>query len=139
MVATAEYRKNMPMDHSKLRLPVNDDIADARALMYRANAIIHVYNDVRDRADAAEFFWAKPMEPDVALPRLLLVFGKNKITSFDKTLYLDLDPVTVTLGEVRVEQAKRDVLAYTNNSGEIQNGKLVVDAPDWNGDGVINA
>jgi hypothetical protein len=133
MLATVEYRKNMPMDHNKLKLPVNDDVADARALMYRANAIIHVYNDICDRKDAAEFFWTTTSEPNTPQPRLLLMFGKNKITSFNKTLYMDLDPNTVTLSEVRVERAKQDVLTYAQSSGEISNGKLIIDAPDWGG------
>jgi len=51
MIATAEYRKNMPMDYSKIKLPVDDDLADARALMYRPNVIWHVYNDMHDRKE----------------------------------------------------------------------------------------
>ena len=40
MIATAEYRKNMPMDPSRFKLPVDDDLADARALMYLS--LIHI-------------------------------------------------------------------------------------------------
>jgi hypothetical protein len=94
MIATAEYRKNMPMDHSKMRLPVDDDLADARALMYRPNFIFHVYNDMHDRKEHAEIFWTRDGK---IFPRLLLHFTKNKISGFKDKLVLDLDPVTVSL------------------------------------------
>jgi len=94
-IATAEYRKNMPMDNSKLRLPVDDDLADARALMYRPNAIFHVYNDMHDRKEHAEIFWTD--EEGKINPRLLLHFTKNKISGYKEKLVLDLDPKTVSL------------------------------------------
>ena len=94
MIATAEYRKNMPMDHSKMRLPVDDDLADARALMYRPNFIFHVYNDMHDRKEHAEIFWSKDGK---IYPRLLLHFTKNKISGFKDKLVLDLDVETVSL------------------------------------------
>lgn len=130
MFATAEYRKNQPLDISKLKLPVNDDLADTRAMMYRSNAIIHVYNDLRDRSDFAEFFWIDPAEPDIPNPRLLLVFGKNKITKFDRTLYLDLDPDTVTLQQVSVDKAKEDFIRFNNEDANIVNGRVVVQATE---------
>lgn len=98
MIATAEYRKNMPMDHSKLKLPVDDDLADARALMYRPNVIWHVYNDMHDRKEHAEIFW-KDVDGNMR-PRLLLHFTKNKISGFKDKLVLDLDPSTVSLTPV---------------------------------------
>lgn len=103
MIATAEYRKNMPMDHSKMRLPVDDDLADARALMYRPNVIWHVYNDMHDRKEHAEFFW-KDDEGNMR-PRLLLHFTKNKISGFKEKLVLDLDPATVSLKPVSQNSA----------------------------------
>lgn len=103
MIATAEYRKNMPMDHSKLKLPVDDDLADARALMYRPNVIFHVYNDMHDRKEHAEFFW-KDTDGNIQ-PRLLLHFTKNKISGFKEKLILDLDPKTVALTPIKRDKA----------------------------------
>ncbi len=106
IAATVEYRKNMPTDTNKMKLPVNDDIADARALMYRANIIVHVYNDLNDRtADFAEIFWVDPSDPGVKKPRLTLLFGKNKVSSFKDKLIIDLDPDTVTLRQ----KSRKDV------------------------------
>jgi hypothetical protein len=135
MMATVEYRKNMPMDQSKLKIPVNDDIADARALMYRANCILHVYNDINDRGDYAEFLWIDPSNPEEPLPRLSIIFGKNKITKFKKSLTLDLDPDSVTLRQVPLEDKKRDYENYVNDSEtSIIGGRIIVAATDWSGE-----
>jgi hypothetical protein len=106
MIATAEYRKNMPMDASKIKLPVDDDLADARALMYRPNVIWHVYNDIHDRKEHAEIFW-RDRDGNMR-PRLLLHFTKNKISGFKDKLILDLDPTTVSLTPVDVKKAQEE-------------------------------
>ena len=97
LIATAEYRKNMPGDISKLVLPVDDDLADARAFMYRPNAILHVYNDLHDRKEYAEIIYKENGRPK---PRLLVILSKNKITSWKDRLILDLDTDMVTLRQV---------------------------------------
>lgn len=134
MIATAEYRKNMPMDHSKLRLPVDDDLADARALMYRPNVIWHVYNDMHDRKEHAEIFWKD--EDGKIMPRLLLHFTKNKISGFKDKLVLDLYPSSVSLVPVNTTSALTEAEDYRDlkESGYIvSNGKEVmyVNADDY--------
>ena len=126
MIATAEYRKNMPMDHSKIKLPVDDDLADARALMYRPNVIFHVYNDMHDRKEHCEIFWKD--EDNNIRPRLLLNFTKNKISGFKDKLVLDLDPVTVSLKPVLPDNALEDAESFRDlkKSGYAQSdGKQV--------------
>lgn len=135
MIATAEYRKNAPVDSTKMKLPVDDDLADARALMYRPNAIIHVYNDSHDRKDAAEITWTSDREEHKGkrLPRLMWVVSKNKISGFKDKLIADLDPSTVGLKQYSAETAREDQIEFINkvNAGEVQvqNG-MVVEA-DW--------
>ena len=127
MIATAEYRKNMPMDYSKLRLPVDDDLADARALMYRPNVIWHVYNDTHDRKEHAEIFWKD--EDAKIMPRLLLHFTKNKISGFKDKLVVDLHPSSVSLVPVNTASALTDAEEYRDlkDSGYIvSNGKEVM-------------
>ena len=136
MIATAEYRKNMPMDHSKLRLPVDDDLADARALMYRPNVIWHVYNDVHDRKEHAEIFWTD--DTGVIMPRLLLHFTKNKISGFKDKLVLDLNPKSVSLKPVNPKAALQAAEEFKDlkDSGYVaSNGKEVIysKAADYNG------
>jgi len=96
MIATAEYRKNGGGDYSKLRLPVDDDLADARALGYQPNAIIHVYNDLNDRREYAEFYWRKEGVHEHQ-PQLMLIISKNKISAFKENILLNLDKKSVTL------------------------------------------
>ena len=112
MIATAEYRKNMPMDHSKFKLPVDDDLADARALMYRPNIIFHVYNDLHDRKDHAEIFW-KDVDNKI-YPRLLLHFTKNKISGFKEKLVLDLDITNIFLDPIDPETAREDTANFVS-------------------------
>ena len=110
MIATAEYRKNMPLDPSKFKLPVDDDLADARALMYRPNAIFHVYNDLHDRKEHAEIFW-QDGEGGIN-PRLLLHFTKNKISGFKDKLVVDLDPSSVSLYPKASQTARIETEKY---------------------------
>jgi len=127
MIATAEYRKNMPMDHSKIKLPVDDDLADARALMYRPNVIFHVYNDMHDRKEHCEIFW-KDQESNM-YPRLLLNFTKNKISGFKDKLVLDLDPKTVSLTPVNADSCLNDAENFRDlkSSGYLSSdGKKVI-------------
>lgn len=136
MIATAEYRKNMPMDTSKFKLPVDDDLADARALMYRPNVIWHVYNDMHDRKEHAEIFWQD--ENNQIRPRLLLHFTKNKISGFKDKLVLDLDPSSVSLRPVDPFNALEQANEYKQlkNDGYIMSdGTEVtyVNAEDYGG------
>jgi len=127
VIATAEYRKNMPMDHSKMRLPVDDDLADARSLMYRPNVIFHVYNDLHDRKEHAEIFWKN--EEGKALPRLLLHFTKNKISGFKEKLVLDLDPDTVSLrpkqSSIALTEAEKYIDAKSSGMTKLQGTQVV--------------
>lgn len=112
MIATAEYRKNMPMDQSKFKLPVDDDLADARALMYRPNIIFHVYNDLHDRKEHAEIFWKD--NNNKIYPRLLLHFTKNKISGFKEKLVLDLNVSNIFLEPVDPEEARKDTASFAS-------------------------
>lgn len=137
MIATAEYRKNMPMDHSKFKLPVDDDLADARALMYRPNIIFHVYNDMHDRKEHAEIFWKD--DEDNMQPRLLLHFTKNKISGFKNKLVVDLDPKTVSLKPIDPDEALRQAEQFKDLKAAgfvTTNGKKVmyVNATEYEGD-----
>lgn len=131
MFATVEYRKNMPKKLEELKLPVDDDIADARALMYRANVIVHVYNDLHDRKDHAEAYWIDPFEPDVPKPRLQLIFSKNKVSGFKQSLAMDLDTKTVTVFPTDISQAVKDSEAHSTGKFRIQNGMLYSEAEDY--------
>jgi replicative DNA helicase len=110
MLATVEYRKNMPMDAKELRWPVDDDIADSRAFMYRSNVIIHIYNDLHDRKEHAEILYVD--ERGLACPRLVLRCSKNKISEYKGKMVFDLDPRSVTLSAVDERQALEEATRF---------------------------
>lgn len=129
--ATAQYRKNMPFNRAELKLPVDDDLADARALMYDPNLIVHVYNDLHDRAEDCEIFWEKKELPGIRLPRLLLCVTKNKLTEFKDKLVLNMDPKTVSLTQVDALRARLDSEHYVksmNNTETEDASRIMVDA-----------
>lgn len=107
MLATVEYRKFAAKKKDEMVLPTNEDIADSRALEYQADVIIHVYNDLKDRGDNANIVWWK-RGSQRPLPRLLWVFGKNKISDFDDKLVVDLDPSTVFVNPINSRQAREE-------------------------------
>ncbi len=137
MIATAEYRKNMPMDHSKFKLPVDDDLADARALMYRPNIIFHVYNDLHDRKDHAEIFWKD--EENKVYPRLLLHFTKNKISGFKEKLVLDLNISNIFLTPIDPEEARQDTASFVGHKDSKRvklsdNRVIIMEATEYSGE-----
>lgn len=109
ITTTAHYRKNMPLDKSQMRLPEDDDLADARALMYDPNAIIHIYNDLHDRKDAATIFWKRKDNPEPQ-PRLLAIISKNKISEYKNKLCFDMDKTCVSLTQVDIDVARFEAM-----------------------------
>ncbi len=127
IMATAEYRKTPLGDGKKMKLPVNDDLADARALIYRPNYIVHVYNDLHDRGSDSEIFWVDKAEPNKRQPRLMLIFAKNKITSFkspEDKLMFDLNKNTVTLSSTDIESARGESISF---AAQKESGNVIVD------------
>jgi len=119
MLATVEYRKSGILNPSKMNFPDNDDIADARAMIYRPNIIMHIYQDLHDRGSNAEVFWID--SDGVKRPRLLMLFGKNKITSFKSPankLVFDLDPSNVTVFPKNTEEAREQAARYLEDVEE---------------------
>ena len=73
------------------------------------------------------------------MPRLLLHFGKNKISSFKDKLVMDLNVDSVTLRPKLTEEAREETVVYsnakTNGKVQINNGSYVeVDADEYEED-----
>ena len=137
MIATAEYRKSQPRDPTKMILPTDDELADARALIYRPNVIFHVYNDLHNRKEHADIFWRGV--DGQAKPRLLLHFTKNKISSFKSKLILDLDPVSVTLCQQDEDLCNQEAYDFNqakkNGHAHLEGQKIIwMDADEYDGD-----
>lgn len=108
MIATAEYKKGLMGSSKELHLPVDEDLADARALTYRPDFIIHTYNDLKARDDNATIFWVDPKNPTIKHPRIMAIISKNKIAGHVDKLMYDLNKDTICLTEVDVELARRE-------------------------------
>lgn len=126
MMATVEYTKSQLPKSKKddILWPEDNDIADARAMIYRPNFIMHVYNDLNDRPDTAEIMWKKKGVAK-AMPRLILAVTKNKISGFKNKLAADLDTQTVTVRQVDKEKARSqaDMVHVAKETNQIQYGQ----------------
>ena len=106
IIATVEYTKLEPGTK-----PNNSNIAESRAIQYDANFIAHLYNDVHAYQDKALIVHEKNGE---VLPRIQMIVGKNKISSFKGNLMFDLYPASgrynfVDIGKAREEyQARKE-------------------------------
>lgn len=115
MFATVELRKGLPMPNNEIKWPTDDDIADARSLGYRPKAILHVYNDLNDRREKATIFHTQKGK---MMPRNIVYFGKNKITSFKDKLAYNLYPATVTLEPINIDEAREEEQAVMEQRKE---------------------
>lgn len=121
MIATVEYRKGN-INRKEITLPTDNDIADSRALQFRPNIIMHVYNDLNDRREDADIFWIN--EDKERCPRLLVDISKNKISNYKGKLTFDIDPKTITLSPVDLDEARDDADKIAE---AIENGDLRLD------------
>jgi DNA primase catalytic core len=101
IVATVEYTKLPPGV-----IPHNGNIAETRALMYDANFIGHLYNDVHERGQGAI---CMHRHENQVLPRLRLGIGKNKITEFKGRVFLDFFPASGMFKYIPSDTAEDDM------------------------------
>jgi len=88
VLATIEYRKIKRGDHAG-----NEDIIETGQIEYDTNFIGHLYNDVHENADKAEYFHDSMLQQElIRMPTVELNIGKNKITSFKNKIYFDFYP-----------------------------------------------
>ncbi len=133
MIATAEYRKSQPKDPTKLVMPIDDDLADARALTFKPNVIFHVYNDLKDRKEHASIYHLG--ENNERHSRLILNFSKNKMSGKVGDLVVDVDPISVTITPVDSERAMREAARHSalKEDGKlyVSGGKVFIDADEF--------
>jgi replicative DNA helicase len=123
------------MEYTKLaagQKPTNNNIAESVAMEYDSNLIAHMYNDLHERGPNAEMFHLGIQdEHQVRMPRIEMIFGKNKISSFKSSLYFDFYPSSsdfISIDEsviVSEKQAADEAKAENNRrQGKIQSGGL---------------
>jgi DNA primase len=102
IINTVEYRKLQPGE-----MPHNLALAESRSLIYDADTIIHLYNDLHHKGEH-EAVLLHYNEEGKALPRIWCKFGKNKISGFEGREFLDLYPSSAKMFGVDTTQAEED-------------------------------
>ena len=105
IISTVEYRK--PQE-GRAGIQSNADIADSRSIEYDASAVLHLHNDLHIRKDKAILVHESGGE---LLPRVLVEFGKNKISGYEGKEFLDFFPASARMFGVDKETAARDCRA----------------------------
>ena len=104
VLATVEYTKLDP----KLR-PTNNNIAESVAMEYDSNLIVHMYNEMHGKGAEAVTMHRKTLNgEEKVLPRCEMIFGKNKITSFKDSMFLDFYPASSMFENIPIQQAMEE-------------------------------
>ncbi len=84
------------MEYTKLNQgtrPSNNSISESVAMQYDSNFIAHMYNELHDLGPQATSYHIVVKDNQaVRMPRIEMIVGKNKISSFKNSLYFDFYP-----------------------------------------------
>jgi replicative DNA helicase len=122
IICTMEYTK-LPAGQK----PSNNNIAESVAMEYDSNFIGHIYNDLHEKGPNAEMYhMAIQDEHPVRLPRIEMIFGKNKISSFKSSLYFDFYPASSDFIAVdeQVIITEREAAAEAKAEEKRRNGRV---------------
>ncbi len=120
VISTMEYTK-LP----KGTRPGNNNIAESVRMEYDSNAIIHLYNEMHELGPECNIYHTVSSNGKIQkLPRVEVIFGKNKITSFKDSIFMDFFPASsdfrgISMDEVAIQlaQAKQQKDAKLHNKG----------------------
>lgn len=103
--STAEYTKLAPGVE-----PNNHSVAESVQMCYDANFIVHVYSELADLPDKYTVcHWDYDWRGDrIAMPRIKINIGKNKISEVKSTFFMDFWPACSDFRWVSQEQVVRD-------------------------------
>ncbi|HLX53253.1 MAG TPA: hypothetical protein VKR58_04905, partial [Aquella sp.] len=76
--------------------PSNNNIAESVAMEYDSNLIVHLFNELHELGPNANIYHMVADTEGKAqrFPRIEMIFGKNKITSFKNSLWFDFYPAS---------------------------------------------
>ncbi len=127
IIATMEYTKLAPGTR-----PSNNNIAESVAMQYDSNFIAHMYNELHDLGPQANSYHVvvRDGQPQ-RFPRIEMIVGKNKISSFKNSLYFDFYPsssdfIAIDEGVIAQELkiAKEEKEAKMSKQGKASPGGL---------------
>jgi DNA primase catalytic core len=122
IVSTMEYTKLAPGIK-----PSNNSLSESVAMEYDANLILHLYNDMHSRGPNADIFHTVTRNGEKKnYPRIEAIFGKNKISSFKGSVYLDFYPDCSDFISVPDIIVQEELAAYKASKGNKMNNKHTV-------------
>ncbi len=128
IICTCEYTK-LPMGTK----PGNNNISETVSIEYDTNFIAHVYNDLHEFGpNATMYHTVLSKEGEIQrMPRMEVIIGKNKITSFKNSIYYDFFPASsdfIGIDEAviaeQIEEAKKEKKLSNEKSGKTTQGSL---------------
>lgn len=117
IISTMEYTK-LPAGQR----PTNNNIAETVAMEYDSNLIVHLFNELHELGPNANVYHMVNGADNKLqrFPRIEMIFGKNKITSFKNSLWYDFYPASSDFigvdEEVIAEQKKLQELENSNKN-----------------------
>jgi DNA primase catalytic core len=89
ILSTVEYPKLQ-----QGQIPTNENISETKKISYDANLLCHMYNDLHEWGDKAEHYHISldGENSPVKMPRIMINYGKNKISPFKGRQWYDFYP-----------------------------------------------
>jgi hypothetical protein len=89
IISTVEYPKL-----NQGQIPTNNNVGETNQVIYDANVMIHLYNDLHEFGEKATHYHigVNSSGETIRMPRLMADFGKNKISAFKGRVWLDFFP-----------------------------------------------
>jgi len=123
--STVEYTKM-----AQGQIPTNTNISETGQIAYDANLLVHLYSDLHEWGDKAKHFHISMNGEGIPIkmPRIMVNFGKSKISLFKGRQWYDFYPEQsdfVYVDEAIMEEVKEQEEAKKNRFQEIAENGLV--------------
>lgn len=125
ILSTVEYTK-LPRG----TVPSNTNVGETRQVAYDANLMCHIYSDLNEWGDDAKHYHVgiDGEGNAVKMPRIMLNFGKNKISSYKGRQWYDFFPEQADFSFVEasvVEETEKEKEEHKNRFEKIAENGLV--------------
>jgi hypothetical protein len=105
IISSVEYVKMIPGTR-----PTNNSVSETKQILYDANYLIHVYSELADVPAQATVCHhdIDYLGRQVMLPRLECIVGKNKISDWKGSFFLDFWPAASDFRHISQNQVIKD-------------------------------
>jgi hypothetical protein len=105
IISSVEYTKMSPGTK-----PTNNNVAETNQILYDANYLVHLYSEVAEVPSSAIVCHhdIDYVGRQVMLPRIEAIVGKNKVSDWKGSFFIDFWPACSDFRYVSVEQVNKD-------------------------------